>query len=1121
MTSLSSSRHGGRLMGTTDLPPAFVGRARACPALCAAIVLTALASAPLHAQTLVGQISGVVEDNSGAVVPGVTVLVINEGTGAARETVSDGGGFYVVTNLPVGTYTVNAELTGFKQGVRTGNRLVADGRVTVSVVLEPGAVSETVQVAARVGESVNTTSGEVARVVDREQVQNLALNARNYIQLTTTIPGVPLTNFDAINQTIANSSNQPVNGNRGDSNNVMVDGGFNLNKSNNTAQSHNVGLDFIEEVSIQTSNFSAEYGRQAGSAINVVTRSGSNELHGSAFEFFRDNAMDATDFFAVEEGELRFNNYGWSLGGPIRRNKVFFFGGQEWRTIRRTESPVRRTLPTRAQRRGDFSGTTGDLFFPGTTTPVPNRDISSLITPQGEAMAAVYDAMETLAAGYVDEPTANNAVYQLSSPYDYRQDILRLDYRLNDRHTLYGRYLHDAPTRTSPFGLNINSNLPTVPTEQVRSPYSLLVTHNWVVSPRLVNEAKANMTWWEQDVAPIGDNWERSAFGLDFPHLFDGGRFPGGLPDVTITDYAGFKGPAQANAAEAADFAVTNTLTMLLGRHTMKSGIVYIRTKNDQNGRVTDFTLGNVTFNSAGNPMRTGDAFADALLGNFRRYREMSGTPVTPFRSENYEAFVTDSWRVSNRVSLELGVRYQFIRPIFSGDDRLSTFDPLLYDPARAVVVNPDGTVVPGSGDPFDGMIRAGDGSRDSSDPALDVIPAGAERTLWEPAHRFAPRFSFAITPFRDSRTAIRGGIGLFYDSPRGDITQRASANPPFVDVVEFENGNLVDPAGGRAPAAGVLGEVQGIDPGMKPPRTTSFSLGMQRELPGGMLAEVAYVGTRGRSLLRRPNINRVPFEMLAANAALPPGERASDNSLRPFKGYSNILYYQADAISNYDALQLYVARRLGLLTFTGSYTWSKALTDATGPTANPEQLDDRKYNYGPAGFHRPHIFVSTFTMRLPWWRDHPGLVAGLLGGWEVSGIVRLQSGGFSTVSGDTSTGGRRADYLGGEIDLPSSERSADRWFNTDAFAPAPDERRGTAGVGTVQRPALHVWDLSLRKRVGVGGAANVLFQVDFFNLFNRVNLNEVNTNASQMAFGTVTSAAPPRQVQLGVRVTF
>jgi hypothetical protein len=279
------------------------------------------------AQSIDGRISGIVRDSSGAVVAGATVTITNGSTGINWIAVSDAEGFYIATNVPIGPYSLKTGRAGFRTVVKTGYSLVADGRLTVDFVLEPGEISETVQVAARSPQTVNTTSGELSRVVDREQAQTLALNLRNYAQLTTLMPGAPLLAFDAIQQTLNNSLNLAVNGGRDDTNNVMVDGGFNLAKANNNLQVHNVGVEFVEEVQIKTANFSAEYGRQSGAAITVVTRSGGNRFSGSAFGFMRHDALDAREVFAARKNRLRFNDSGWSLGGPIRKSKAFFFGG--------------------------------------------------------------------------------------------------------------------------------------------------------------------------------------------------------------------------------------------------------------------------------------------------------------------------------------------------------------------------------------------------------------------------------------------------------------------------------------------------------------------------------------------------------------------------------------------------------------------------------------------------------------------------------------------------------------------------------------------------------------------------------------------------------------------------
>src|SRR5262245_31841892 len=316
-------------------------------------------SSGLLAQTITGRISGTVTDASGAAVPGAAVKVTNVGTNISREAMTDPNGFYVVTNLPVGDYAVLVEKQGFKKSNKTGYTLVADGRLTVDFGLETGAVSETIEVSAAVGETVNSVSGEVARVVDHAQVQELALNGRNYMQLTNLIPGAPLTNDDALGLMTGLSANQPINGTRGNQNLLTVDGGFNLDSGSNNSQINNVGIDFIREVKIQTSNFSSEYGRNSGASINVVTRSGENQFHGSLFEYLRNDKLDANLFFnnsvGVAKPTLRYNNFGGSFGGPIIKDKFFFFGGLEWKLIRRLSVTARRTVPTSAELNGDFS----------------------------------------------------------------------------------------------------------------------------------------------------------------------------------------------------------------------------------------------------------------------------------------------------------------------------------------------------------------------------------------------------------------------------------------------------------------------------------------------------------------------------------------------------------------------------------------------------------------------------------------------------------------------------------------------------------------------------------------------------------------------------------------------
>src|SRR5713226_3485960 len=310
----------------------------------------------VQGQTVFGRISGTVKDANGGAIPNATVTITNVATNLMRTVATDSDGFYTATNLPAGTYMVAAVGTGFKKAEQAGISLAADARLTVDLALEPGQVTETVQVSTVAGETVNTTSGDVARLVDQRQVQNLALNGRNYMQLVTLIPGAVILDEDQLALTTSLSISQAaVNGNRPNYNSLSVDGGFNMDSGSNNSQINNVGIDFIQEVKIQTANFSAEYGRNAGASDNVVTRSGGNGYHGSVFEFLRNDKLDARSFFSPVRGKLRFNNFGWNFNGPIKKDKFFFFAGEEWKYIRLDSAPVRRTMPTRAERAGDFS----------------------------------------------------------------------------------------------------------------------------------------------------------------------------------------------------------------------------------------------------------------------------------------------------------------------------------------------------------------------------------------------------------------------------------------------------------------------------------------------------------------------------------------------------------------------------------------------------------------------------------------------------------------------------------------------------------------------------------------------------------------------------------------------
>jgi Carboxypeptidase regulatory-like domain len=1119
--------------------------------ICSVLLLVALAAFSVAGQTIFGRISGTVSDSSGALVPSASVTVTNSATNLVRTATTDDNGFYTVTNLPVGSYSVTVERQGFKKANQTDNILAADTRVTVNIVLETGSVSETVEVSTAAGETVNTTSGELARVVDRRQVQNLALNGRNYMQLVTLIPGAAILDEDQLALTTSLSISQAaVNGNRPNYNSLSVDGGFNMDSGSNNSQVNNVGIDFIQEVKIETSNFSAEYGRNAGAAVNVVTRGGSNSFHGGAFEFLRNDKLDARSFFSPVRQKLRFNNFGWNFNGPIKKDKLFFFGGEEWKYIRQDAAPVRRNLPTRAERRGDFSARSGTLNVPAGYTainpangavvaagqPIPGRNLANLrlngapvgITPNGAAIANVYTAMEGLAVAYADTPTANNATFQQPNPFNYREDNFRVDYRFGENQSIYGRYLHDHYDLIDPFGTFINSQLPTVPTNRLRPGYSVQVSYTWLITPTLINEAKANTSWNGQRIPPVGEFWKRDTYGFTYPQLFSGGRFDNGIPNTTVNGFASFNGPSGSLLSPTTDIALSDNVTIIRGQHSFKTGALIVRNRKDQNGR-SAYT-GALAFNNSGNNRTTGNAFADALLGNFRTYSEANNDPIGFFRFNQVEFYGTDSWKVTKSLSLEFGLRFYHFGPTYTQANNIASFDPAHYDPSQAVTILANGNIDPTKGgNRFNGLVAAGNGIPSSEQgrvgattAALSVVPTGAPRGFYDPANRLAPRFGFAYAPFHDDKTSIRGGFGMFYDKVEGNLIFSQLNVPPFISQPQFENGNIASPSGGTPSALAPFGSINSIDPNLNISYSMNFSLGVQRELPKGFFVEATYVGNEGRHLIRQPDLNQAPFKALADNAALPTAQQVSVNALRPFKGFSNILFRMSDANSNYNGLQLYVAKRKGNLELTGSYTWSKVLTDTSGNGDNVdvgENPFNRHANYGPASFDRRQIFVSTYDYRLPFFKSLKGIAGGALHGWEVSGITRYQSGAYFTVTGNTSIGTRRADYVGGPVLL--SNPGPNGWINPAAFAAAPAGRTGNGGVGIVQGPNLQTWDFSIRKQFQLTEKMNVRFQADMFNAFNRANFRSPSVVVTTGGFGTIGSTGPARNIQFGLKFGF
>ncbi len=510
------------------------------------------------AQDIFGRIVGTVTDSSGGAVPNAKVTIVNEATKVSRVLNADKNGYFVADELPVGTYTVTAEQKGFKITEKIGNVLVAGARLTVDLGMEVGAMTETVHVEAT-GDTVNTTSGEISTTIDFQQMQNMALNQRHYESLVTLIPGAQINITDPTSLLVGSIQSTGLaffNGQRNDGALYAVDGGFNLDSGSNNSAFNDVGIDFIREVDIQSSNFSAEYGRSASAQVNVVTRSGGNQFHGSAFEYVRNQIFDAANAGTklsassttpsnVLRPPLRYNDWGWDAGGPIKRGKLFFFAGQEWKRLRAPQSPTKLTLPTQAETQGDFSD-----ILPGLTLKTPpnappgctitnNVMSTGCITPDGKAIAAVYALAAKQLSTTGALPTSaqqGNTFFQPGGPTNWREDIIRVDYHASDKQNLYYRYIHDnvqVYNAFSTFGSNVGGvqQLPVDPDLRNRPGYNNQIGWVSVISPRLVNEVKFNADWHKQKIPPVGNLYLRSTYGFQFtPPLGFVGSFPTGIP---------------------------------------------------------------------------------------------------------------------------------------------------------------------------------------------------------------------------------------------------------------------------------------------------------------------------------------------------------------------------------------------------------------------------------------------------------------------------------------------------------------------------------------------------------------------------------------------------------------
>jgi outer membrane receptor protein involved in Fe transport len=1078
---------------------------------------------PALAQEITGTITGTVTDPSGAAIPGLTVNVRNLGTNATHSVVTDESGVYTATLLPVGRYEVSLELAGFKKFVRSNIELSVNDRLGVNIVLQPGDVSETVTVMAN-SPLVKTESSDVSTLINEKQVEQMPLNGRNIIQLVAMQPGVSSTLPSTLTVGLGNLTNVFVNGNRASQNNWMVDGADNNDAGSNLALINYVNVDTVQEVNILRSNYSAEFGRNSGGQVNVVTKSGTNNFRGSLFEFLRDDKFDSSPFFGTYDGDrdgkrdplpLDYHNFGGTIGGPLLTDKVFFFFGEEFRkidTIRGNGQNITRT-PTAAQRNGDFSGRPS-ITDPLTGQPFPNNMIpADRIDPVARAMLERFPA-----------PNADPAVLGASrnfsadtpSKRDFRQEFLRVDYRLSDAHTFYGRFINDSIPTTEPFGEVFGTNnaqFPGIATTETNNPgRSFVGNWTWAMSSSMLNEVAYNYSRGAITSEIIGDAGRLG----NAPKIFTGQPGDELMPGLSFLtgSYGGwnFFGPYD-NSYGSHRFK--DTFTWIKGAHAMKLGTLLSWEFKNENA--AGGTNGAFVFPGSSSAAFTssGDAFADFLLGRALSYTESNIDIASHLRYQMYEAFAQDDWTVSPNLTLNLGLRYSVILQPTDTENVLTNFDPALFDPNRAFQIDAANNRVPGTGDPLNGLIVAGQNS-----PWGDRVT----RTDWT---NLGPRAGFAWDVRGDGKTAVRGGYGLYYDRTLvGIALQNAFINPPFAFNAVFNAApgavpTLSNPRGGAQRNNDVLvPQLFGMSSDFKTPRTHQFSLGVQRQLPANFLADVTYVGSQGRNLLQTIDVNRT-------NA----GATSPTNAARPYPGYGNITFRQTTASSSYNSLQMSLSRRFQQgLQLNVNYTLSKAVSDASSDRNGadfPQYQGNLDAERAVTAYDRTHIFGAHYVWELPFFSNRDNaLVYNTLGGWQISGSTRIFSGVPLTINTSVNTANSfgagtnplRPDLVGDPEDAPGTVA---QFFNVNAFRQPAANQFGNSPRSVIRLPYQNATDFGLFKNFTTGSRIALQFRAEMFNVFNHTNFTNAGTVMGTTTFGRLTTAADPRLIQFGIRATF
>jgi Carboxypeptidase regulatory-like domain len=1076
-----------------------------CRAAIACLILLMPLALPGHSQETTGTILGTLVDQTGAVLPAVKVVITSVDTGQVREVVTNNVGQYTAS-LPVGNYEISFLLPKFQPftarriSLHVNDRLQVNGKLIVS-----GAV-ETLTVTA---ERLVQPTSAVQNLIQPLAVRELPLLTRTPVQLVTLVPGVSSDLREEACFCDQGNLDISINGARRSAVNWLLDGASNVNGWNNYTLVTTPSLEAIQEINVITSTYAAEWARNGGGVVNVVTKSGTNRFSGSVYEFLRNDVLNANSFFRnvapfpqinSAPPRLRYNNFGYTLGGPAlpNRKKLFFFFSEEWRRSSREKRPSEAPVPDPAW-----------LTDPASPEYVPPeaRD------PNAVKLLTLWPAPNIPRTNY-----GTNYRTTITNELDTRQELLRVDYNVSPNWSVTGRYLHD---RVDSLGEYL-----TGPDDAPGHRYQvghLAVVEARHVKGRLLHEVSYQLsrhTLSRKDPLPA-----RGDVGIVIPEIFPENA-ANLIPNVYVAGLSTLGG-RQPWPREYLNHTLSGALAFQHGTHTLKTGGL-IALEHMNSNLYPETTQGSFFFNSGGG--FTG--FQNFLRGNSGGacgepcwYSETDIDPLNRFRSARYEAFAQDTWRIHPKVTVDFGLRYAFYTPLMDKSNMLFTFSPEAYDPAQApTFADPEGNfLVSGTGNLFNGIRVAGKNS-----PYGRAIYAADKNNL-------QPRVGAAWDPNGAGRLVVRVGYGMYFDQTQVGMfaqTVQNSYYDPFRTDLAISNPALSNPGTGTVvkPFAVWTPVTFATSDPFAAPRWQHWNVGVQRRLYSRGMIDLGYVGGRGDRLLRYVDINQPQAATVAAVGG------AAANTVRPFLGYDAIIMRETTAKSRYHGLVASFHHDAGRAGFAMvNYTFSRNKADATYDNDfldNPQNPLDKEAEFAAARTDRTQIFTASYVYELPFARGEPtGWRKALLGGWQIAGITRIESGPAARLQVVNCNYGDwcfPAPLRPNQVRDPGAgDQKGLLWFNPAAFVPSPAGEYGNATVAPFRLPGRHQWDFAVSKNLSLGETARLQFRADLINAFNQTQFLDVNTycvgtttcDRPGTVFGQVTNARPPREIQLGVRL--